>query len=79
VATGAVEWDTGLMSERPTYRPGEQPYDRLNGIRIGALAGGIAGAIPAAILQGWFAVLIAVGAVVGAVLGGRWAARERPE
>ena len=37
------------MNERPTYRPGEQPYDRLNGIRIGALAGGIAGAVPAAL------------------------------
>ena len=66
------------MNDRPSYRPGEQPYDRLNGIRIGAIAGGIVGAIPAAILQGWFAMLIAIGAVAGAFLGGWWAQRERP-
>ncbi|MDJ0498802.1 MAG: hypothetical protein QNJ89_13295 [Acidimicrobiia bacterium] len=48
--------------------PGRQPYDPLNGLRIGALTGGIAGAIVAG-LTGvgiWFVFLTAiVAAAVG--------------
>ena len=35
------------MDESDDYRlpPGRQPYDVLNGLRIGALVGGIVGAI----------------------------------
>ena len=67
------------MSDRPRYRPGEQPYDRLNAVRIGAVTGGILGAIPAAILGGGFALLLAVGAVAGAFAGRWWHDRTVPD
>lgn len=73
---GWVRRDTGPMADQPKYRPGEQPYDRMNAVRIGAVAGGVAGAIPAAILGGAYAILIAVGAVGGAWLGSVWYRRN---
>lgn len=60
------------MADQPKLRPGEQPYDRMNAVRIGAVAGGVSGAIPAALLGGAFAILIAVGAVAGAWIGSIW-------
>jgi outer membrane lipoprotein SlyB len=66
-------WDDVVMADRPRYRPGEQPYDRLNAIRIGAMTGGMVGAIPAAILRGGFALLLVVGAIAGALVGRWWA------
>lgn len=48
--------------------PGRQPYDPLNGLRVGALAGGIFGAVIAGLtdLGIWFVVLTAiVAATVG--------------
>lgn len=62
----------GTMTDEPRYRPGEQPYDRMNAVRIGAIAGGIVGAVPAALLGGGFVVLLAVGAVAGAFVGRWW-------
>lgn len=50
--------------------PGRQPYDPLNGLRVGALAGGIVGAIIAGLtdLGLWFVFLTAiVAATVGYV------------
>ncbi len=47
--------------------PGRQPYDPLNGLRVGALAGALLGAVVAAVTgAGW---LILVGAIVGAIAG----------
>lgn len=46
---------------------GPQPYDGINGMRIGALAGGLLGALLAAVADmPW---LIATGAVVGGGIG----------
>ncbi len=54
--------------EQDKLPPGRQPYDPLNGLRIGALTGGIAGAVVAG-LTGvgiWFVFLAAiVAAAVG--------------
>jgi len=60
------------MSDR--LPPGRQPYDRLNGLRVGALVGAILGAI-AAVPTGllW---LIVPGAAVGGAAGW-WYERRR--
>lgn len=63
------------MTDRPRYAPGEQPYDRLNAVRIGALTGGVIGIIPAAVLGAGYAFLLLVGAAIGAYVGKRWADR----
>lgn len=65
------------MSVEPARRlpPGTQPYDRLNGVRIGALTGGVIGLIPAVVWWPAFWCLLA-GAVVGGVVGYRWQVRE---
>jgi hypothetical protein len=56
--------------------PGVQPYDGLNGVRIGALVGGILGVVP---IIWWptlgFGSMIA-GAAVGGTLGYRWQRRD---
>ncbi|MGI9528932.1 MAG: hypothetical protein ACR2NG_04415 [Acidimicrobiia bacterium] len=57
--------------DRPSYSPGKQPYDKLVGMRVGALAGGLIGGVGAFILGGVFAWLILVGAVVGGIIGHR--------
>ena len=48
--------------------PGRQPYDPLNGLRIGAIAGGIVGAVIAGLtdLGIWFVFLTAI---VAATIG----------
>lgn len=49
-----------------------QPYDALNGLRVGAFAGGVFGAVIAAVTHiGWFILL---GAIAGGSIG---YARER--
>ncbi len=58
------------MGEEQTDRlpPGRQPYDPLNGLRIGALAGGIVGAVIAG-LTGLGIWLVLVTAIVAAAFG----------
>ena len=53
------------------YAPGHQPYDSLNGLRVGALAGAVVGVVLSLIFSG-AAWLILVAAVVGAVAGFVW-------
>lgn len=60
----------------PSYPPGHQPYDGLNGLRIGALAGGLLAVIPTAMLGFGFGWLIVVGAVVGSAVGYVWERRD---
>ena len=55
--------------EQSTYPPGTQPYDTLNGLRIGALAGGLIGMIPTAIFGAAHAWLILLGVAVGGAIG----------
>ena len=55
------------MSDQDRLPPGHQPYDRLNGVRIGALAGGLVGALVGAVTHlPW---LLVAGAVVGGAAG----------
>ena len=63
------------MSEEPRYPPGTQPYDVLNGARIGAVAGGVLGIVAAFFLGAAFVWLIIVGAVVGGGIGYLWERR----
>jgi hypothetical protein len=78
--------DNGDMApqsrKQPTYPPGHQPYDRLNALRVGAVAGGAGGAVVAAALRGVWAFAIVIGAAVGGVIGWWWdtcdADRGRP-
>jgi hypothetical protein len=60
-----------VMDESEDYRlpPGRQPYDVLNGLRIGALAGGIVGAIVMAATTLDSLWVLLVGAAIGAVVG----------
>jgi hypothetical protein len=56
----------GLMDDKP-LPPGHQPYDPLNGLRVGALAGGLLGAPLTALTRSpWFVI---GGAGLGAVAG----------
>ena len=73
-----------IMNERtePSYPPGHQPYDPLNGLRIGALAGGVLAVIPIALLGFGFAWLMVVGAAIGGAAGylrERRGMRRRPD
>ena len=56
------------MGEKDEYTlpPGRQPYDPLNGLRIGALTGGIIGAVIAGLTNVgiWFVFLLAIVAAV---------------
>ena len=55
--------------------PGRQPYDPLNGLRVGALAGGIFGAVIAGLTDiGFWFVLFA--AIVAATVG-YWTQKRR--
>jgi hypothetical protein len=56
--------------------PGRQPYDMLNGFRIGALAGGLMGALGAAVTNTRVVWVVLVGAAAGAVIG-YWTERRR--
>lgn len=59
------------MDESEEYRlpPGRQPYDVLNGFRIGALVGGILGAIVMVVTSFDSLWVLLVGAVVGGAIG----------
>ena len=49
--------------------PGRQPYDPLNGLRVGALSGGLMGAIATFATGAGYAWLVLVGAGVGGAVG----------
>lgn len=53
--------------------PGRQPYDALNGLRVGAFAGLVLGATAAALTRiAWY---LLIGTIAGAIVGYVW---ERP-
>ena len=54
--------------------PGHQPYDGLNGLRVGTMARALLGAAAAAILGSAMLLLIVAGGAVGGAAGYR---RER--
>jgi uncharacterized protein YcfJ len=55
---------------------GRQPYDPLNGLRVGALSGGLMGAVATATTSAGYAWLVLVGAVAGGATG-YWYERRR--
>ena len=62
------------MRQHDHLPPGRQPYDSLNGARIGALAGGVAGMAAAAIAGQWW--LVIAGVIAGGAVGHRSARRS---
>ena len=61
--------------DRPSrLPPGRQPYDALNGLRVGAFAGLAIGAGIAAVTR--VAWLVLIGAIAGAVIGYTWERRR---
>ena len=60
---------------KPSLPPGVQPYDRLVGARVGALAGGVLGIVPAVLMWPGFGWVLA-GAVLGGFAGYAWQSRE---
>lgn len=64
-----------MAPDNPKYPPGVQPYDSLNGARVGAIAGGILALVPGAIIGPPIMWLLA-GAFVGGVSGFFWQRRE---
>lgn len=67
-----------MGDEKKTLPPGVQPYDKLNGVRVGALAGGVVGILPAVLLWPAFGWVIG-GAAVGGVVGYFWQRREEQQ
>lgn len=63
-------------TDLPTYPPGRQPYDKLVGLRVGALTGGIVGIAFVAVLGGSLPWLIIPFALAGAVGGYLWQAAD---
>jgi hypothetical protein len=57
------------MVKRSPLRPGQQPYDPLNGLRVGGLAGGIVGGVATAVTSVDNAWLVVAGALVGGAIG----------
>lgn len=51
------------------YAPGRNPWDPINGFRVGALAGGIIGVLPVALLGGGYFWAVIAGAALGGVAG----------
>ena len=64
-----------MDSDEKTLPEGVQPYDRINGVRIGALAGGVLGIVPAWIFWPAFGWVLA-GAAVGGLAGYLYQRRE---
>ena len=71
-----LEHDVSLMPQPDEYRlpPGRQPYDALNGLRVGALAGAVLGFV-IAVLSPLGAWVLFVTAAVGAAVG-YWSERR---
>ncbi len=65
-----------MSNDRTRLPPGSQPYDPLNGFRIGALAGGLLGAV-AAWAFGSYAVWIVIFCAAGGGVVGYWSERRR--
>lgn len=63
-------------ADPPTLPPGRQPYDKLVGLRVGALTGGIIGIALVAVLGGSLPWLIIPFAVAGAAGGYFWQAAD---
>lgn len=66
------------MSEQKEQRlkPGEQPYDGMNAIRIGILVGGISG-IAIGFFTGGSIWLLLAGAAIGGIGGAAWYRRDQ--
>lgn len=60
-----------MRTRRDRLPAGTQPYDPLNGVRVGALAGGVLGGLIGLLLSWLTPWLVVGGAVVGAYLGYR--------
>ena len=58
-------------------RPGQQPYDALNGIRIGAIAGALVGIIALALIGMGGPVAVILLSVAGGVIGYAWERGDR--
>jgi len=56
-------------SGRPRYRRGHQPWDPINGMRVGGLTGGLLGGILMAVVGIAAPWPILTGAVVGGAVG----------
>ena len=63
--------DDEVMDDQDDFRlpPGRQPYDVLNGLRIGALVGGILGAILIVVTPLDSLWVLLAGAVIGGLVG----------
>lgn len=57
------------MAKRSPLRPGRQPYDPLNGLRVGGLVGGVLGGIATAITSIGNVWLVVGGVIVGGAIG----------
>ena len=62
--------------DTPRYEEGQQPYDQLVGMRVGALVGGVVGVVAAIPSGGAAWWLIPIGAAVGGFAGHRLARRR---
>lgn len=55
---------------RPEYPPGTQPYDAVNGFRVGGFVGGISSALVFVALTGTLNIwVVLAGAVIGGTIG----------
>ena len=61
--------------DNETLEPGEQPYDSLNSVRIGALVGGIVGAVVLVLIPAATFWVVVIGAAFGGAVG-YWARRR---
>jgi hypothetical protein len=61
--------DEGMDGGEQRLPPGHQPYDALNGLRVGGLAGALLGAVVTAVTTVGLVWLVPVGAVAGAAAG----------
>lgn len=68
--------DGDTVQEHDGYRlpPGRQPYDPLNGLRIGAIVGGVLGGLLAAVTR--FVWFLPAGATLGGTVG-YWSERRK--
>jgi len=67
--------ETAMSGNTPSrLPPGRQPYDALNGLRVGAFAGLVLGATAAALTRiAWF---LLIGTIAGAIVGYAWERRR---